>query len=96
MFSDFFGGNKSLVPKTQTQQLQHQQQKPKDQKTGVFGPFPRGPRGLVEKSPLIKHSPRRSDEIQRKQSIDRTTANTENQAFLKDVIFHKISFNNIF
>lgn len=66
------------------QHSQPQQTKPKE-KSGVFGPFPTGPRGLVEKSPLIKHSPRRQDDIQRKQSVDRSATNTENQAFLKDV-----------
>lgn len=89
MFSDFFGGSSKTSQKVQQQaktlQQQQQQQKTKDAKSGMFGPFPRGPRGLVEKSPLIKHSPRRQDEIQRKQSVDRTTTNTENQAFLKDV-----------
>lgn len=51
----------------------------------MFGPFPRGPKGLVERSPLIKHTPRKQDEIQRIQSNERSTSNTENQAFLKDV-----------
>lgn len=60
-------------------------QKPKDTRTGMFGPFPRGPKGLVERTPLIKHSPRRQDELQRIQSTDRNTTNAENQAFLKDV-----------
>lgn len=91
MFSDLFGSNKS---QKQTQQIQHvhlnqqqqiQQQKTKETKSGVFGPFPRGPKGLVEKSPLIRHSPRKQEEMQRKQSADKTTTNVENQAFLKDV-----------
>lgn len=89
MFSDFFGGGKSSQKQqvqNRTQQSQQQQNKSKDVKSGVFGPFPRGPRGLVEKSPLIKHSPRKQDEIQRKQSVDRNITNTENQAFLKDVM----------
>ncbi|RZC37304.1 MAP kinase-activating death domain protein [Asbolus verrucosus] len=60
--------------------------KSKEMKSGMFGPFPRGPRGLVEKSPLIKHAPRRQDDIQRKQSVDRSATNSENQAFLKDVV----------
>ncbi|KAK9738591.1 DENN (AEX-3) domain [Popillia japonica] len=92
MFSDLFGSNKS---QKQTQQIQHvhlnqqqqiQQQKTKETKSGVFGPFPRGPKGLVEKSPLIRHSPRKQEEMQRKQSADKTTTNVENQAFLKDVV----------
>lgn len=90
MFSDFFG-NKNSQKVSQQQKPQHFQQQHSQQhakikeKSGVFGPFPTGPRGLVEKSPLIKHSPRRQDEIQRKQSVDRSATNTENQAFLKDV-----------
>lgn len=93
MFSDLFGGKGSQkVPQQQRAQQQHHQQQHQPQqhtkakeKGGVFGPFPTGPRGLVEKSPLIKHSPRRQDELQRKQSVDRSATNTENQAFLKDV-----------
>lgn len=87
MFSDLFGGGKSSqksVPQPRTQQ-QHQQQTKTKEKSGVFGPFPTGPRGLVEKSPLIKHSPIRQDELQRKQSVDRSATNVENQTFLKDV-----------
>lgn len=96
MFSDLFGGKSSQKvsqqPKVQQQQQQQQQQQNKSkEKGGVFGPFPTGPRGLVEKSPLIKHSPRRQDELQRKQSVDRSATNTENQAFLKDV---KVLKNN--
>lgn len=100
MFSDLFGvGSKSSQKsQSQSQQQQHQQQqqqqqqqhqqqqlKQKDAKSGVFGPFPRGPRGLVEKSPLIKHTPRRQEEFQRLQSVERSANNAENQAFLKDV-----------
>ncbi|XP_063927974.1 MAP kinase-activating death domain protein isoform X3 [Zophobas morio] len=83
MFSDLFGSKKEH-PKTG--ESPHVPQKPKDTKSGMFGPFPRGPRGLVEKSPLIKHAPRRQDDIQRKQSVDRSATNSENQAFLKDVV----------
>lgn len=65
---------------------QQQESKPKDTVKSMFGPFNRGPKGLAEKSPLIKHVPRRQDEFQRKQSIDKNATNSENQAFLKDVI----------
>lgn len=89
MFSDLFGvGSKSNQKTTsppQAHQPQIQPTKPKDTKSGVFGPFPRGPRGLVEKSPLIKHTPRRQEEMQRLQSAERSANNAENQAFLKDV-----------
>ncbi|KAK4886992.1 hypothetical protein RN001_003263 [Aquatica leii] len=91
MFSDLFGvGSKSSQKAssqiTSQQQQQSQQAKQKEAKGGVFGPFPRGPRGLVEKSPLIKHAPRRQDEMQRIQSVERSANNAENQAFLKDVV----------
>lgn len=88
MFSDLFGSKGSQKQAAQNKnQPQNQQNKPKETKHGgVFGPFPRGPKGLVEKSPLIRHSPRKQDEMHRKVSVDRNTTNTENQAFLKDVI----------
>ncbi|PSN33006.1 MAP kinase-activating death domain protein, partial [Blattella germanica] len=61
--------------------------KPKE-KAQPFGPFPKGRKGLVEKSSLIRHSPSkaRQEEIQRMQSAERSSSNSENQAFLKDVV----------
>lgn len=52
-----------------------------------FDSFP-GRKALVERTPLIKHSgPRQTqEEIQRQQNAERSTSNTENQAFLKDII----------
>lgn len=82
MFSDLFGSKKEQPKPADLSKIQ----KIKDNKSGMFGPFPCGPRGLVEKSPLIKHAPRRQDDIQRKQSVDRSATNSENQAFLKDVV----------
>ncbi|XP_049825557.1 MAP kinase-activating death domain protein isoform X1 [Aethina tumida] len=82
IFSDLFGSKKETPKPTQS----IQQQKPKETKISMFGPFQRGPRGLAEKSPLIKHTPRKQDEIHRKQSIDKSATNSENQTFLKDVI----------
>ncbi|XP_071056798.1 MAP kinase-activating death domain protein isoform X2 [Onthophagus taurus] len=86
MFSDLFGSKSQKKQEAQVQQQKQLQQKGKETKTGMFGPFPRGPRGLVEKSPLIIHSPRKEEEYQRKQSVDKTASNVENQAFLKDVV----------
>ncbi|XP_031340209.1 MAP kinase-activating death domain protein isoform X5 [Photinus pyralis] len=90
MFSDLFGvgskGTQKTSPQVATQQQPQQQQAKQKETKGVFGPFPRGPRGLVEKSPLIKHTPRRQDELQRLQSVERSANNAENQAFLKDVV----------
>ncbi|XP_018576848.1 MAP kinase-activating death domain protein isoform X6 [Anoplophora glabripennis] len=88
MFSDLFGTKKEAT-KAVEHHTQQQQQKPKPKdnlKTGMFGPFNRGPKGLAEKSPLIKHVPRRQDDLQRKQSVDKSATNSENQAFLKDVV----------
>lgn len=88
----FFAGTKSNAQKQAEKQQAQQaaaaaaaQKKQEPNRSGVFGPFPRGPKGLVEKSNLIKHSPRRQDDIQRMQTADRNTTNAENQAFLKDV-----------
>nr|CAD7591909.1 unnamed protein product [Timema genevievae] len=60
--------------------------KPKE-KAQPFGPFPKGRKGLVEKSPLIRHTPSRArqEELQRMQNAERSSTNAENQAFLKDV-----------
>lgn len=68
-----------------SRQDQSHAQKPKEVKSSLFGPFQRGPKGIVEKSPLIKHVPKKQDEFQRRQSIDKTATNSDNQAFLKDV-----------
>ncbi|XP_057656442.1 MAP kinase-activating death domain protein isoform X1 [Diorhabda carinulata] len=83
MFSDLFGSKKE-----QTKVVEQRQSvsKPKESTKSMFGPFNRGPKGLAEKSPLIKHTSRGQDELQWKQVADKTTTNTENQAFLKDVI----------
>ncbi|XP_050299594.1 MAP kinase-activating death domain protein isoform X2 [Anthonomus grandis grandis] len=79
IFSDFFGNKKDA----RQDQSSH---KPKETKSSLFGPFQRGPKGIVEKSPLIKHVPKKQDEMQRRQSMDKTATNSDNQAFLKDVI----------
>lgn len=86
MFSDLFGTKKETTKAVEHHAQQQQKPKPKENlKTGMFGPFNRGPKGLAEKSPLIKHVPRRQDDLQRKQSVDKSATNSENQAFLKDV-----------
>lgn len=72
----------------QQQMLQQQQQQNKTKdKILSFDPFP-GRKGLAERTPLIKHSgPRQTqEEIQRQQNAERSTSNSENQAFLTDVI----------
>lgn len=57
-------------------------------KSGInFDPFP-SRKGLVERTPLIKHSGpgQTQEDITRQQNQERSHSNTENQAFLKDVI----------
>lgn len=69
------------------QQRGNQQQKSTKEKLLPFDSFP-GRKALVERTPLIRHAgPRQTqEEIQRQQNAERTTSNSENQAFLKDVI----------
>ncbi|XP_028899784.2 MAP kinase-activating death domain protein isoform X6 [Zeugodacus cucurbitae] len=89
MFSGMFGGKKN-------QQKQQQQAHPQyssgslqqKAKSGInFDPFP-SRKGLVERTPLIKHSGpgQTQEDITRQQNQERSHSNTENQAFLKDVI----------
>jgi len=91
MFSGISGlfGDKS---KQKHQQPMHQaQQKPREQgKTISFDPFP-GRKGLAPS--LIKHSsPKQTqEEIQRLQNAERSSSNSENQAFLKDVIMQVLA-----
>lgn len=50
--------------------------------TATFGPFSQGARGLVQRTPLIRHS---APPAQPQAVLTRTSANSENQAFLNDV-----------
>lgn len=82
MFSNLFGSKKEHPKAVEGSD---QRGKAKESTKSMFGPFNRGPKGLAEKSPLIKHMPRRQDDIQWKQAADKNATNSENQAFLKDV-----------
>lgn len=68
------------------QHQQQQQQRSTKDKLLPFDSFP-GRKALVERTPLIKHAgPRQTqEEIQRQQNAERSSSNSENQAFLKDV-----------
>ncbi|XP_053207796.1 MAP kinase-activating death domain protein-like isoform X2 [Panonychus citri] len=59
------------------------------EKAKGFGPFPKGRKGLVERTSLIKHSnnnrQRRPSEMISKQSESRST-HSENQQFLKEMV----------
>ncbi|XP_026747185.1 MAP kinase-activating death domain protein [Trichoplusia ni] len=50
-----------------------------------FGPFSGGARGLVARSPLVRHAPPQPPPVP---SHTRPSANTENQAFLNDLVQH--------
>ncbi|XP_053682478.1 MAP kinase-activating death domain protein isoform X1 [Sabethes cyaneus] len=97
MFSDLFSSKQSKQA-GQQQQAQarsaagglqpaqaQSQSKIKDKLS--FDPFP-GRKGLVERTPLIRHSgPKQTqEEIQRLQNAERSSSNSENQAFLKDLV----------
>lgn len=88
MFSGFFG-------QKQSQPAANQQQKTGGvaaaslsggAKLLGFDPFPNR-KGLVERTPLIRHAgPKQTQEdLQRQQQAERTSSNSENQAFLRDV-----------
>ncbi|XP_053599948.1 MAP kinase-activating death domain protein isoform X4 [Plodia interpunctella] len=75
MFSDFFGSK-------------GKQTKPSESVSGssaTFGPFSQGARGLVQRSPLIRHAPPAAPP---EPPHARPSANSENQAFLNDLVQH--------
>ncbi|XP_045489111.1 MAP kinase-activating death domain protein isoform X2 [Pieris rapae] len=75
MFSDFFGSKgKPVKPPEPTG----------THLSANFGPFSQGARGLVQRSPLIRHSAPTSPA----QAQPPRSPNTENQAFLNDLIQH--------
>ncbi|XP_043661058.1 MAP kinase-activating death domain protein isoform X2 [Drosophila teissieri] len=85
MFSGMFGKKNQQKP-VPVQQKQANVSSGKA-KSGInFDPFP-GRKGLVERTPLIKHSgPRQTqEELTRQQNQERSHSNAENQTFLKDV-----------
>ncbi|CAM1324954.1 MADD (predicted) [Pycnogonum litorale] len=88
MFSGLFRGSKS-TPKSSAAIIAGQNIRSKD-KPQPFGPFPKGRKGLVERSSLIRHSTnqqKKSQEAQRIQQAEaRTTSSSENHQFLKEAI----------
>lgn len=80
---------KKFFPEQQSNQRgpnQAPQQRSAKEKLLPFDSFP-GRKALVERTPLIRHSgPRQTqEEIQRQQHAERSSSNSENQAFLKDI-----------
>ncbi|GAB0092198.1 MAP kinase-activating death domain protein [Sergentomyia squamirostris] len=85
MFSGLFGKNdKQNASKGSAMKASG---KPKEKSSLPFDSFP-GRKALAERTPLIKHSgPRQTqEEIQRQQNAERSSSNSENQAFLKDLM----------
>ncbi|KAM7348258.1 rab3 GDP-GTP exchange factor isoform 4-T4 [Cochliomyia hominivorax] len=84
MFSGMFG--KKNQQKQQPQPSTTQTMGPKSKSGLGFDPFP-GRKGLVERTPLIKHAgPHKTqEEITRQQNQERSHSNAENQAFLKEM-----------
>nr|XP_037870783.1 MAP kinase-activating death domain protein isoform X5 [Bombyx mori] len=76
MFSDFFGSKGKQAKPTEGSY---------GGSTATFGPFSQGGRGLVQRSPLIRHAPPSAPPAP---TLARHTPNTENQAFLNDLIQH--------
>ncbi|XP_058815433.1 MAP kinase-activating death domain protein isoform X2 [Topomyia yanbarensis] len=96
MFSDLFStkqnkqaGQQSGQARTTTgnQPTNQNQSQNKIKDKLSFDPFP-GRKGLVERTPLIRHSgPKQTqEELQRLQNAERSSSNSENQAFLKDLV----------
>ncbi|KAM8721000.1 hypothetical protein ACLKA7_006953 [Drosophila subpalustris] len=86
MFSGMFGGKKNQQKQTTAPQRSGNMASGKN-KSGInFDPFP-SRKGLVERTPLIKHAgPRQTqEELTRQQNQERSHSNAENQTFLKDV-----------
>ncbi|KAL0114254.1 hypothetical protein PUN28_011503 [Cardiocondyla obscurior] len=83
MFSDLFGSKNN----SKSSSFFPQNQKSKE-KNPILGPFPKAKTGLVERSSLIKHSTHKvnQEDAQRLQNAERSSTNSDNQAFLNDVI----------
>ncbi|XP_032296358.1 MAP kinase-activating death domain protein isoform X13 [Drosophila virilis] len=85
MFSGMFG-KKNQQKQAAVQHKPSNMGGSKNKAGSNFDPFP-SRKGLVERTPLIKHSgPRQTQEdLTRQQNQERSHSNAENQAFLKDV-----------
>ncbi|PZC82053.1 hypothetical protein B5X24_HaOG211609 [Helicoverpa armigera] len=94
MFSDFFGNKGTKQPKPGEQGRGPVGTGGAGGASGAtggaalgasFGPFSQGARGLVARSPLIRHAPPAPPPAP---PHSRPSANTENQAFLNDLVQH--------
>nr|XP_014294410.1 MAP kinase-activating death domain protein isoform X5 [Halyomorpha halys] len=84
MFTDLFG-NKNPRGGMNVQPAEQGRQK---EKTQNYGAFPKASRrGLMDRPSLIRHASVQSrEDLQRQTSAERTSTNSENQAFLKQVV----------
>ncbi|KAL9883197.1 rab3 GDP-GTP exchange factor isoform 1-T1 [Glossina fuscipes fuscipes] len=96
MFSGMFGGGKKNQSNKSPQQATNPSQIMGQKSKSGFDPFPNR-KGLVERTPLIKHAgPHKTQEdIARQQNQERSHTNAENQAYLKDVINHVLAGEGI-
>ncbi|XP_050449435.1 MAP kinase-activating death domain protein isoform X1 [Cataglyphis hispanica] len=87
MFSDLFGNKNNS---NRGSSFFPQNQKSKEKINPILAPFPKvaGKTGLVERSSLIKHSSHKvnQEDAQRMQNAERSSTNSDNQAFLNDVV----------
>ncbi|KAH0952986.1 hypothetical protein HN011_011318, partial [Eciton burchellii] len=87
MFSDLFGSKNNS---NRGNSFFPQNQKSKEKANPILGPFPKvaAKTGLVERSSLIKHSTHKvnQEDAQRMQNAERSSTNSDNQAFLNDVV----------
>ncbi|KMQ93066.1 map kinase-activating death domain protein [Lasius niger] len=97
MFSDLFGSKNNS---NRGSSFFPQNQKSKEKMNPILAPFPKvaGKTGLVERSSLIKHSSHKvnQEEAQRMQNAERSSTNSDNQAFLNDASIRKCYFNSSF
>lgn len=88
MFSDFFGskGKQPKAPDTpRSLGAPSASSTTGSTMSATFGPFSQGARGLVARSPLIRHAPPQPPQHP---THARPNANSENQAFLNDLVQH--------
>ncbi|KOC60958.1 MAP kinase-activating death domain protein [Habropoda laboriosa] len=84
MLGDLFGSKNSSSRNAGQPQSQRT-----DKKTPILGPFPKKDKTrLVERSTLIKHTSNKpnQEDLQRMQNAERSSTNSDNQAFLTDVV----------
>ncbi|CAH2063184.1 unnamed protein product, partial [Iphiclides podalirius] len=87
MFSDFFGskGKQGKPEAGRSPSASGTASAGSTAPLATFGPFSQGARGLVQRSPLIRHA---TPTPHSPPHATRTSANTENQAFLNDLVQH--------